>query len=82
MNLAWKFANRVWDAIEDVINTRALLAAFALGGFFFIANKIVDLLVNPPASELFAILNLVLNPVSFALGYYFGRDKKPNTPQN
>lgn len=63
---------RLIGILERFMDTRTLLALVAFGGFFYIANKVTDRLVNPPASELFAILNLVLGVAMAAAAYWFG----------
>ena len=64
--------SRLLGVLEELVNTRTILAILSVGGFFFIVNKVVDRLVDPPASELFAILNLVLALAMAASAYYFG----------
>ena len=63
---------RIVGILEELADTRTLLAVAAFGGFFFIANKVTDRLVDPPASELFAILNLVLTLPMAAAAFWFG----------
>lgn len=66
------FLSRLAGILENLTDTRTLLAVGAFSGFFFIANKVTDRLVDPPASELFAILNLVLTLPMAAAAFWFG----------
>jgi len=67
------YFDRFMDFLEEVINTRTILALIGIGGFFLVVFKVIASLSNPPASELFAILNLVFGVSMAGLAYYFGR---------
>lgn len=67
-----RIMNVIEELIREIFNTRTLLAGGGLLGFFFIANRVIDNLVDPPASELFAILNLVFGVSMIGLSYWFG----------
>ena len=74
---------RIVGILENLLDTRTLLAVAAFGGFFFIANKVTDRLVDPPAAELFTILNLVLTLPMAAAAFWFGvQIGKQNGKQN
>ena len=71
--MTWpQLLNRFLDMVDELINTRTILAVGSLAGFFYVATRVLERLSNPPASELFTILNLVMAPVLLATGYYFG----------
>ena len=63
---------RILGMLEELLDPRALLALIAVLGFFQVVNRIIDTLTNPPASELFAILNLVFALPAAATAFWFG----------
>ena len=70
---------RMIGMVDELINTRTILSVVAMVGFFYVAIRVLDALVDPPASELFAILNLTVSLPLATLAYYFGvrqREKK------
>ena len=69
----WKFLNRLLDSLDDIWNTRAILGLFTVAGFYYILNKVIDKLVDPPAAELYTIVNLALALPLMAVGFYFGQ---------
>ncbi len=68
--------HRLIDIVEALLSPSSVLALLAFGGFFWIATVVVDRLQNPPASELFAVLNLTLSLAAAAGGFWFGRRSK------
>ncbi len=66
---------RLLNVIDDIVEPRFILALLAMLGFFWIAYQVIDRLTNPPASELFTVLNLALTPVAAAVAYWFGYDQ-------
>jgi len=64
--------NRLLNILEELADTRTLLALIAFLGFFFIAWQVIQRLSNPPAAELFAVLNVTLALATGAAGFWFG----------
>lgn len=58
--------------LDDLIEPRFILGAMAIGGFYWTLGRVIDRLSEPPASELFAILNLAMVPVAGVIGFFFG----------
>ena len=70
-----RIINRLLDMFTDIIETRTVLALVTVVGFFMALFAVINRLDNPPAAELFAILNLALVPASSALSFWFGFEK-------
>jgi len=67
--------NRLLNVLDDIIEPKFILGLIAMVGFFWVAKQVIDRLDNPPASELFTVLNLALTPVAAAVSYWFGYEK-------
>lgn len=74
----------MWDSliaiVDDLLEPRFILGLIAMLGFFWIAKQVIDGLTDPPASELFTVLNLALTPVAAAVGYFFGAQRRNGPP--
>jgi len=68
----WRLLHRLVDVVDDLLRTRAVLAIGALSGFYLILWRVSGILKDPPAAELFTLVNIALVPLSSAASFYFG----------